>query len=717
MTGLALTKEVQAIIWRIFGSAASPRNDRPPYDCELIKGIVGKHGAPTDPHRVASEIRRWFESVGDQQILKSDLREPIALLILKGIAADRSDTAIWAISSIESELAARLIRSRSTPEETDSFTDAALATLASLCERDEVLNSDRYVRFGGQDSVDIEALKELVARDGRLVTYWRIDVHGSDLVHRAVLPAVGNLVDLVVDLRSEQTEATIERLDHPVIQVRAARRGIGAIRRADHRKTLQWIAANSCDALIALAILHTLDTVDLLDRERGLTDQVDEDWYVRSTDLHHPDADFDAAATDLLTDLVHSLSKLAPPACVRWIGELLSHAPSVLRREDRHGKPRRIEQLEAVSTRVLAGLLRQAWSEELFAELGAGLRAEPRFAMSHTWTRHIAAIAWELRDVDPARAAEIARTALNEHGRHVAAEVEAGHFFLRLSYWQDREWIRSLGAAVALSRDKLDLPNWTSAQCRKLPLSVWDAEESYESFITADRAVQHWFLIALDAIQWLMALGRVVDPVAVRTLAETLWTHCQFAGQYLHGDAGSSDAAEYAARLAVEAGRPNDTWLLDQARHPGVGARALWGLMDQRKLHESRDGDPDSRYDKTFTEELVRIASNRFGRGGGYDLEALEYWGRLWLLLRAPNEAEQTGLAIIAFPLRNQDRAYKILALKLLAFAVGSRETSPTVADCIAMLHGQIWSGFTPSDERAERQEIDDFLQGAGLRM
>ena len=712
MTGLALTQEVQAIAWRIFGSAESPRSDRPPYDRELIKGIIEKHGAPTDPVRVASEIHGWFESVGDQQILKSDLRGPVASLILDGIEADRSEIAIWAISSIDSELAARLIGSRWTPEEIDSFREATLATLAPLCARDGILDPDRYIRFGGQDSVNIETLKETVVRDGRLVTYWRLDTHGFALAHQGLQPAVGNLIDLVVDLQSEQTEAFIDRLDHPAIQVRAARRGIGAIRRTDHRRTLQWIAENSCDALIALAILHSLDTVNLLDRELHFADRADEDWYVRSTDLHHPDAESDAAAADLLTDLVHCLSKLDPLACVRWIGELLSHAPSVLHPHHRQEMPPRVEQLETACTQVLARLARQAWSVEFLAELRAGLR----FTTSPTWTRHIAATAWELRDVDPARATEIARATLDEHERHVAAEMEARHFFLHLGNWQDREWFRGLGVALALSRDELDPPGWVSAQCRKLPLSVWDAEENYESFIAADRAVHHWFFIVLDAIQCLIALGRIVEPLAVRTLAEMLWTHCHFVGQYLHGDVASSDVAEYAARLAVEAGKPNDSWLLDQARHPGVGARALWGLIDQRKLHGSGDDASDPHYVEALTEELVRIASNRFGGGGGFGLEALDYWGRLWLLLRAANEAEQTALAIIAFPLRNQDRTYKILALKLLAFAANERETSPASADCIALLYGQIWSGFTPDDERAERQEIDGFLQGAGFR-
>ena len=74
-------------------------------------------------------------------------------------------------------------------------------------------------------------------------------------------------------------------------------------------------------------------------------------------------------------------------------------------------------------------------------------------------------------------------------------------------------------------------------------------------------------------------------------------------------------------------------------------------------------------------------------------------------------------MAIVGFHLRNQDRAYKILALKLLAFAGCDGNASPTVAGCIALLYGQLWSGFTPIEERAERQEIDDFLRGTPFRM
>ena len=144
------------------------------------------------------------------------MREPVASLILEGIQADRSATAVWAISSIEPELAAKLIRSRWTQEDIDSFTEAALVTLESLCARDVVLDPNRHLRFAGQDSVNRETLEGTVLRQGRLVTYWGLDTHGFELVHQGLYPAIGNLIHLMVDLRPEQIESVVERLVHPV---------------------------------------------------------------------------------------------------------------------------------------------------------------------------------------------------------------------------------------------------------------------------------------------------------------------------------------------------------------------------------------------------------------------------------------------------------------------------------------------------------------------
>ena len=53
-------------------------------------------------------------------------------------------------------------------------------------------------------------------------------------------------------------------------------------------------------------------------------------------------------------------------------------------------------------------------------------------------------------------------------------------------------------------------------------------------------------------------------------------------------------------------------------------------------------------------------------------------------------------MAISSFPLRADDRAYKITALKLLAMAASDRAPSPALADFAASLYRQLWPGFTP---------------------
>ncbi len=697
---VSLPPEAKAVVWRIFGEGESSLKRRSTY--ELIEPIIGKHVSSTDRGQAIGEIRGWFESHGDRRWLKSEMSEPIAVLILEGIGTERGETAVWAVGSIDADLAARIIRSLWFPKEIDSFLEAALKILERLCDRDEVLDASRITRLDSSSAKMQKDTKE------RLKVFQDLDNHGFELVYGGLYSAVENLVDLVVDLYPEQFESLIERLDHPVVRARMAYRMIAMVCHSDHRETLQWIKEGSCDALIALAIVHTLNTVNKLDEELRFADRTDADQYVWSTDLRHPQDDLDAAAAGLLTGLVDRLAVLDPLACARWIGELLSAAPYMLDlRGDRSRMPRRIEQLERACTELIVRLVRCSWSDDLLAELRAGLCLTPR----KTWTRHMAEIAWEIRDVEPERAAEIARLTLDEHERHIAEELEQNHLFLNWSDWHHREWICGLGAVLVLSREELDLPSWVSARCRALPLSVWDAEENYEVFSTADRAAQHWFLVALHAIRALNELGRTIDPVAVRTLAETLWAHCHFVGQPLYSSPEASVLAEHAARSAVEFGESSDIWLLNQVRHPGVGPCALWALIDQGKLKSAREGKTDAYYDEMITTELVRIASDRFGDGMQFNPDALQYWGRLWFSLGAVDEAEKTAMAIISVPLRGHDRVYKIMALKLLAFVASKRKLEPTIADYPTSLHSELWPGYTPSEEREDRQEIDELLK------
>lgn len=706
MNNIPLPAEAKAIIWRIFGSGESPLTDRSTY--ELIEPIIRKHVIPrTEQNRAITEIQGWFESHEDQRWLKSDMNEPVAALILEGIKADRSETAIWAIGSIDANVAVSIIRSRWSPEKIDSFVKAALATLKKLCDRDEVLDAGH---ISWLDSANSKIPKNAVKREGRLETFWHLDNHGFELVHRGLHLAAGNLTELVIELRPEIFEALIQRLDHPVMQARAADLMVAVTLKVDYRKTLEWITEDSCDALIALAVNYTLNTVNKLDDDlrvasRSGSDQNQHYW---STELRIPrdDNGLNIAVADLLTGLVDRLSTLNPLVCARWIGELLSHAPYGLHYGGGQEKPLRIEQLERAGTELIARLVRQSWSDDLLVELRAGLCLTRRT----TWLRHLADVAWEIRDLEPARAAEIARMTIELHDQHIAEELERNHLFLHWSEWHHREWINGLGRVLVLSHEELDLPEWVSDQCRRLPLSVWDAEaeENFQAFITADRAVQHWFLVAFHAIPVLKELGRTIKPVAVCTLAENLWSHCYFAGQYIPIRTEALIVEELAARYAAEFGEPNGAWLLDQARDSGVGPCALWALIDQRKLKSTREGETDTYYAEMITAELIRIASDRFGGGGQFDLETLRFWGQLWILLGAIDEAERTAMAILKFPLREQDRTDKILVLKLFALVDSKRKLSPELEDYVTEIYSQLWSIYTPGEERGDRQQIDE---------
>ena len=65
---------------------------------------------------------------------------------------------------------------------------------------------------------------------------------------------------------------------------------------------------------------------------------------------------------DLLRRLVERLGNLAPPVCLRWIRELLTHAPHALPATSDGEKPLRLLRLEEECTKLVAGLLLKRWS-------------------------------------------------------------------------------------------------------------------------------------------------------------------------------------------------------------------------------------------------------------------------------------------------------------------------------------------------------------------
>ena len=548
MPDLCLPVEAKAVIWRIFGEGKSPLNKRSPYT--LIKPIIRKYvDSPIEQDRAIAEICGWFEAHGDRQWLRSEMNEPVAVLIIEGIKTKcKEGTAVWAVGSIDTDLAVSIICPRWSPQEISTFVEGVLKTLKNLCDRDKVLDP---ARIEWPDFINTKIPKNAVERNGRLETFRHLDNHGLELVHSRLHPSIGNLINLVVELRPEQFETLIERLDHPVMQARAAHHMIAKVRPMDHRKTLLWITKDACDALIALAIMHTLNTVNGLDEDIRCADRLDINQFTWSTELRPPQNNLDTAASGLLTGLVDRLAWLDPLECVRWIGEMLSNAPYVLNHIGNSGeKPQRVEQLEKACTERLACLVRQSWSNDLLVELCAGLSLTPRT----TWTRHLAEIAWKIHDTETALATEIAQMTLQKNEQHVADEIEHNRLFQGWNDWHYHEWISGLGIALALSCENLDLPSWVSEKCGALPLSVWDAEENIQTFLTADRAAQHWFLVAFYAIPQLQELGNTVDPAEIRTLTEVIETHCRFVNQYIRSRPTVSVVEKIADHLVSEFG-------------------------------------------------------------------------------------------------------------------------------------------------------------------
>ena len=245
-----------------------------------------------------------------------------------------------------------------------------------------------------------------------------------------------------------------------------------------------------------------------------------------------------------------------------------------------------------------------------------------------------------------------------------------------------------------------------------LPLSAWDAEEDFQSFHDAEAVAKHWFLIAFLAIPVLQKLGRVVDPADIRELADYLWVHEDFMTKHIHRVPKNENeiVAEHAARYAIEFGEPSDTWLLDCVRHPGVRPRTLWALIDQRFRKNRREPATDGQHDAMIT-GILDIASERFGDGGEYGIDELEFWGRIWLLLGAIDEAEQTAAAMMAVSVREHGRSEKLMVLKLLAFVVSKRPVTPQIEHYVRRLYQELWPGsYTPEEEREGRSQIDEQL-------
>ena len=172
---ISLREEAKGVVWRIFGTGESPLTGRSSY--ELIEPVLIKSKClPAFTQKQATtEIRNLFDSSGDRHWLKSEIVEQVAFLILEGMKNDRSETAVWAVGSIEPDVAASVIRTRWRPQEFDSFMGAAFKALQKLCDKNRVLDPARCQRFVDLNSADGKVPDNAVMRPGTLATFQHLD--------------------------------------------------------------------------------------------------------------------------------------------------------------------------------------------------------------------------------------------------------------------------------------------------------------------------------------------------------------------------------------------------------------------------------------------------------------------------------------------------------------------------------------------------------------
>ena len=701
-----LPNEAKNLVWRIFGEGESLLTNRTSY--ELIEPILDKHASDTNKHRIGSEISSWFEELQDNlHSLREERIEIVTDLILEGIREVREDTAIWAISWTDPERVVRHVHLSWDPYEIESLVEAIIMVLKDCCDRDRVLDATRFLPFEAREKIkNVRIPKNSIVCNGLLQTYLNVHRNLRFRLHRPFI----NLVEIVMRLQLGKFESFVDRVDHPVVRYWAAHFVMTKSQDGDHREPLRWIKKGARNDLIALSIVYTLNTVyrietDLVSMERLPLEKIR--W---RTELRPPRDNLDAAAAKLIADLVTHLKLFDPRLFARWIGEILVYATSVFHSQNNSEAPHRIKQLEQVCITSLAQSGKRVILDGLLDEFRAGLS----LSVGTKWTRHIAQLASEIRDVVPMDAAKISQEVLEVEERHIAKTLRNGGLYSNWSQWEDRAWIEGVCTALALAHEKLDLLNWVTEKCQALPLSVWDAEENYDEFIAAQKAALHWFRVALGTVQLRRRLGHRVDPIEVRTLAETLWSHCHFVGMYDLSAPELSDEVEFAARVVAEYGALSDTWLLKQARDFKLGPRALRALVDQRILRREREGVAhiNAEHDRGIMTGVARLAAEYFGEGVQFSFGTLSWWAQLWLLLSMSRQAEYAARAMLRFPRDFFDRRDKLLLLKLLALVCSQKgKLDPLLAGHSTWLYSKLWpDSYTSEEEQEDRKQIEESL-------
>ena len=685
---IQLSVVAQHAIWRIFGNGLAPLKQSTCLD--LVEPIIQKQLRKTnEADRAIAEIRSWFDPDGGPNQLRPDMSEPVAEIIIDGIrealsattGIENHDTAFWAMGSIRSDLSAPIMRSSWSPEQIDTFAAYALDILESLHERGNIIDPKHIV---GPDIRGATAHPQEMGHDDPLRNFQV----GPDTAYQAywlMYPGIPSVVDLLLELKPEILPELVDKIQNRLLQSFAASCLAGIRATSDYRQPLNWITDTSSTALIALAILHTLEIVS----EREIASRT----LRNSGTAVNVDSE---AVSDPIADIVASLAALGPARSTWWAFELLNHTsfgPDQKRVTAEH--------VEERCTELLNDNVLNHWSDEVTNELEDGLRRarlEPR-------GKPLADIAWRMRDAQLEKASQISGLILDEHERRMATALEDNeHFPYLAGRWNYQDWLTALGAAVVMHHNDLDPLDWAMNKCKALPLSAWDADEEGGVFRVADRVARTQMTVGLYAVQLLTDAGRVLDSGKLRTFAEKVWAHADFVRKYCDLLIEDSVTTEFAARVAAGFGEPDQTWVLQQANSAAVDPQSLWTLLDQIKRQD------DAAIHDDTSEEIRKIASHRYINSVEASPQSAPHLANLWVLLDAPQEAAKTAQVLLTYHPSHGDRAHAIPTLKMLAFAESRGGLANDLVESSRSLYANLWGNHTPREEVHAQQEIDAFL-------
>ena len=259
-----LPQKARQAIWRIFGNGLAPLKRSTCRD--LVEPIIQKQLRKTgEADRAIAEIRGWFDPDGGPNELRTDMSEPVAEIIIEGIreallatnGIENHDTAFWAMGSIRSDLSAPTMRALWSPEQIDRFAAYALDTLKSLHEKGNIIDPKHIV---GPDIRGATAHSHEIGDDDPLRTFHV----GPDTffeAYRLMYPGIPSVVDLLLELKPEMLPELVDKIQNRLLQSFAASCLAGIRATSDYRQPLRWITDTSSTALIALAILQTLEIV------------------------------------------------------------------------------------------------------------------------------------------------------------------------------------------------------------------------------------------------------------------------------------------------------------------------------------------------------------------------------------------------------------------------------------------------------------------------